>query len=468
MDSGSIYKRELIREARRAQVAVQQMLTDDLRQRATVCVAGSAALQWYLLRHEEGQITHSVFKPNDIDIFVFGRDGESESVFLESVWKMVNKLGEAGKTELQIDQRTNMYVLRNTPVSIVDVRVRGIETKLSFVQCPADNTADGVVGRFDFDIVKVIYNIAEDKFRVQKLVARSIAQRCACARDTRCRFSAPDHFELQSYMSTLRRIRTYSKRGFHFKRCPILTCDADNTGEKDTDPGLLVGRMTDVDIEWTGDVVHKILDFMWDVIPAHVLRRGTMGLAGELLLTKTIGENNGVMAPRIVAPWKVGYANIYVCGMDGMSKEAFKESMEVIARRLTKSRRHVGLTRSATKLSDGACKRTDILEVRLRGVNAIIRFVRCPGAENIRALMESTLIGIERIYYNFDKSACELCPGVEEQLMTGMVRVDDKIIKATHPDPTEMSEFRYLIRRMMRYHSQGFLFDTLPALVGQS
>ena len=466
MDIGSIYRRELIQEATRTQDAVRHMLSNELQQQGTVCVAGSTALQWYLLRHgDNSSVRCCMFKPNHVRIFVFGEDGKTDTAFRTAVRTMIRNLVEYGKEVYDLQEQQNTHLLSREPAMIVDAHVEGLHAEFNYMQSPADSSAYDIAGRFDIDILKVIYDIANDEFRLEDSVARSIARRTGSARDIHCRLSVPDQSEVRSYMSTLSRIRTYSQRGFDFRRCPILICNADDAGKMRPIPSALPGHMPAVHGHRVIDTMHTALKFMLDVIPSHVLRKGTIGLAGELLLTNIISQNSYSVASRVVGPWKVALANVFVCGADGMSTEAFYQAMKVIRNRYNKSRQPFGLFTEQKSFVDGICKLTDVLWISSQYPKLELQFVQCPGVENIQALSELLPIGVKRIWYNFEEMSCELSLGVSEQLRTGTVHVEDKLIKDTHPDLTEMKEMKYLIGRLHRYHSQGFIYDKLPAMV---
>ena len=153
-----------INEARLVKQLLRDMLPHDLRSRNTVCVAGSASLHWHLLSYpSDGLATSCLFQPNDVDIFVYGIDGQTEHSFKNAVFAMVDQLKHKRYVVQNIDIQTNTYILPNAPVLIINVHVFGQNTKLSFIQRPSDTTPEQVIDKFDINIVRVIYDISREE-----------------------------------------------------------------------------------------------------------------------------------------------------------------------------------------------------------------------------------------------------------------------------------------------------------------
>ena len=81
----------------------------------------------------------------------------------------------SNRTIESVKTKTNNYVYAADEVSIVDVKIEGIDKTLSFIQCYRDSTIQEVVNRFDIDICQIIYHIHEQGFELDESVAESIA-----------------------------------------------------------------------------------------------------------------------------------------------------------------------------------------------------------------------------------------------------------------------------------------------------
>ena len=462
---GSLSFRKLSREAEMMQTALRWMLPHDLRKRKTVCVAGAAALLWYMLRHVEAPtLHHCLFEPEAIEIFVFGRDGKTYSFFKKAVRAMLDSLKKVGKKAKRVVTQTNDDLLRDS-VRVIEVVLRGFPTKLKFVQCSLANTAEDVVERFDIDISKVIYDTAKNDFRVGRDVASNIAQTSAVAEDVYCLSSAPSVGETALYMSTLVRMSKYTRRGFRFRSFPAMIGNTSHSGTTDTDI-YFRQQLKDAGSGILIDTLQEIINFMYDVIPTCALRRGTVGLCGELLLSKVVGKENWDVASRVARSWVVPRVSIYVCGFDAISEEMFTNATGIIKKRLQKSPTYTVDTRSHKReIAEGIWKRTNVMSIKLKELDVMVEFVRCPGFADVRALAEASVISIDRIWYDFVEERCKLLPGVEYQLKTGKASVKDKIIESYDAECMDRTEIRVLMDKISQYHSRGFEFDRLPAII---
>ena len=118
---------------------------------------------------------------------------------------------------------------------------------------------------------------------------------------------------------------------------------------------------------------------------------------------------------------------------------------------------------------DGMADKVDVVEYNVRELLPIrIHFVRCAWAKNVGTFAQQSLIGIKRVWYDFEEERCKLGCSVEEQLRTGVVEVDDVVLSTSVPRLIDISAYATILHRMWYYHVQGFTFRQCPALITPS
>lgn len=459
-----------LKEAKWVQKALSDMLTEGPRSRGTVCVAGSASLHWFLLTYpKDGFAKCCLFQPNDVDIFVCGADGQTQSAFKDTVYGMVDRLRDKGYTVRRISVWKNPYILQDTPVLIINVRVGERRVNLSFIQCPKDSAPEQVVARFDINIVQVIYDVAKGEFRMEEGVRRSIEARKAETKAICCRFTAPNNDEMFKIRSTLCRIGKYRRRGFSFNTClqPKLY-----TAYPSTVPPVTSFREHKQlqNAVVASEIANDIISFLKEIFPEKVLKRGVVGLFGELALMKFCADEQCRVSPSVVAPWEVDAANVCICSLEAASTVSFRRALQRLKSRMRASSTYAFKYRNyvGTRL-DGMADKVDVVEYNVRELRPIrIRFIRCPWAKDVGTFAQQSLIGVERVWYDFEEERCKLGCGVEEQLRTGVVEVDDVVLPTSVPRLIDISTYATILHRMWYYHVQGFTFRQYPALITPS
>ena len=177
-------------------------------------ILGSAALHWY---QDERAIGPKWNVPNDIDLFVAGRWGNTTRLFILFVHRTLKRLTRAGYY-FAVEYKKNRYAVPNRIVHIVDVKITGLELTLSFVQSPCCANLREVANAFDIDVCRVIYLIHSCSFVVDKKVQKSIEAGRAtvnsiafCSRSYGGRIT---HVDRSKVLSSMVRINKYLGRGF--------------------------------------------------------------------------------------------------------------------------------------------------------------------------------------------------------------------------------------------------------------
>ena len=178
-----------------------------------VAVSGSSALLWWQAHERIGPEWEG---PNDVDVFVAGRPGSSDGLFMMYVKAVIENVKSKGIEIDVLEERISAYVVRGRRTNIVDVHVPGCKFKISFVQCPLACNVNEVVACFDIDICKVIYHIHNGSFSLAACVKRSICLGIAEISSIRLDEHGPSQFDISRVKSTLERVKKYKERGFKF------------------------------------------------------------------------------------------------------------------------------------------------------------------------------------------------------------------------------------------------------------
>lgn len=180
-----------------------------------VVIAGSAALHWY---QEKERIGPKWKDPGDIDIFVAGPLGKNKVTFVKFVRCILEAIRRSGHEILWSRVFKNPYCIRNRSVWIVDFKVSGIDMTFSFVQSPKCKKIEEVIAGFDIEVCKVAYHVHSETFTIEAQTHMMIKHHLAVATGTifSCKGVGPDDFDQKRVLSTLKRIRKYTLRGFEF------------------------------------------------------------------------------------------------------------------------------------------------------------------------------------------------------------------------------------------------------------
>ena len=457
--------RQLRYERNTVKKCLDNLLTSELAAKDNVCVAGSAPLHWLILSYPAERVPmECLFRPNDIDIFVYGSDARTQEAFFLAVAQMNVHLKSKGYKQVRKKVRCNTYILRGIPVWIVDVRYEELSANLSFVQCPTTSTKQEVVSSFDMDIVQVIYDIPSRALIASNSVRDSIATRQATPADFEFPLSAPTSRDMYLLTSTLHRMSKYASRGFNFTRAPEVYCQlADVTMspaastlpeyQEVIDPVLFDAKFADV---------IKLLE---DVVPPHVLRSGAIGLIGELPLVKLLNDNASTINRRVASPWDVQQANICICG-DELAHDIFmfETVVHALKHRMKNNLYRFKTTGRAMEPIDGLGMRAHTFYVRVQDIATELRFICCPHDPTCENVAGRAKLGIERIWYDFNDHICRTCPGVKEQIDSAIVKVGDLNMRDHAPTNGDVKRIVSVVDRMRYYHSQGFVFANYPQI----
>ena len=447
---------QLNHESTQIKQCLNHLLPPKLKNGSTVCVAGSAPLQWLLLNlSSEGTPHACLFKPNDIDIFVYGDDGRTEKAFREAVLTMIHHLKDKGYYIEQCKDRVNLYIYKDTPVMIVDIKIRNLNTKLSFVQCPRDSCREDLLCRFDIDVVRVIYDIAKHTLVVNKNIQNNIEAGEATVKNFSFGLSAPNNRELHMITQTLRRMSKYASRGFRFNNIPqLLHSQADVTR---TLPAKKLPR-------WNDSVLRNVLKVIEKVIPLSALKSGEVGLFGTLPLMKILNTYKSSLGGRIPSPWKVDYANICICGADAKFYTTFYDRVKLIVKEM----RQLSYTLECFGdyvIVDGLGVHLDTILMEINDIELDLHFIRCPHVQTCKAMAETSKLGIEKAWYDFNTHSCQSSNCVREQIQHHTMEVDNLTIRGKAPTNEEVVEIHSVLSRMQYYGARGFSFYSYPNII---
>jgi len=146
--------RSLRYEMRQIKTLLGCVADPTMNQHDHVFVSGSAPLLWWMISRSELSVCRlCMFRPNDIDMFVYGPPAESEDTYVAFVDLLLDNVVGLGYTIVERSEHLNWYILDGEPVLIIDVKIKGIHQTISFVQSPIDTSPQEVVNRFDINIV---------------------------------------------------------------------------------------------------------------------------------------------------------------------------------------------------------------------------------------------------------------------------------------------------------------------------
>ena len=117
-----------------------------------------------------------------------------------------------------VEKRLDSLVYPHDTVAVVDVKIKGIDKKLSFIQRHKDNTVQEAAHKFDINLCRVIYRIHEQKFQLPRWLDSRIFYGRGIAWLEK--FYDQEHkqelmkFDDDRYLATCNRVIKYRHRGF--------------------------------------------------------------------------------------------------------------------------------------------------------------------------------------------------------------------------------------------------------------
>ena len=192
--------------------------------------AGSFPLkitEWILSIDTKGEKVGRFSRPgcpnwsvNDLDYFIACSD---KLKFLNRVQTIVQLLKDTlGAQKIKVENpRLNIYVSDSDPIWIVDVSMRNIKPKLSFVQSHHSSLKD-VIDNFDISIVKVVFDCKIEMVCASTDVVQNVISGTASVRDFLMDPKAPTPEQAHAVCSTIKRMSKYGARGHRFFTYPLL------------------------------------------------------------------------------------------------------------------------------------------------------------------------------------------------------------------------------------------------------
>ena len=458
--SNQLTLRSLRCEMRQVKTLLSRMIDPVARHGEYICVAGSASLLWFILSlPARCEVSECIYRPNDIDVFVYGPLGEHEYHFSAFVSELTKNIEAAGYTITERSQRYNWYVLENEPVLIVDVRVKGISAKLSFVQCPIANTSQEVVDSFDMDIVRVIYDVKDGTITVRDDVRPNILQRRATAKDFVRSHDFPTSGDFTAYGITLSRITKYSKRGFSFSNFPSLRCSLNHLTRRDrvTDFGF-PRNLNAAGVKYK---IELVLDVLRRSVPGAYLRSHSLGVCGESLLYWMLDVDNcDIVIPahiRLRAAVLHNIVRVYVCDKITPTPNDFFEFVHDVQLSLWNHgyrHEHCFKHKPPRKL------RTLQHATRVRLTNRYwsVEFVWSPGTSSMEQVAEKQLLGIHRVWLNYNTMTLVASDSVKQQLQAGSCRIWPIQLYNVPPGATEQELIDSHTRSIEECYECGWSF----------
>lgn len=177
-----------------------------------VGMLGSAPLKMYQVEHKIGP---TGWIPHDFDVFVSGDDGRTPRRFHWFVNKVVKNMQEMFNV-LWGETSYTMYAKNGVEICVIDVKVRGIDKNISFVQCPTCRNLLEVADGFDIDVCRVIYDIHAKRFRCSQSVMEHIKSCQAVLEGFDFAATGITKKDATYVQKTMYRMVKYRERGFHF------------------------------------------------------------------------------------------------------------------------------------------------------------------------------------------------------------------------------------------------------------
>ena len=198
----------------RQQEKVKNMLRYLIPRKATrsnqIALAGSTALRWYQIETGCGPFWHDTSQ--NVDIFVTGWYARKNYFYL-FVDGLIDSLERCNRTIESVEKRLDPLVYPHDVVAIVDIKIKGVDKKLSFIQRHQDHTVQDAAWNFDIDLGRVLYHIHRQTFQ---LVGFSLRDHILSGRG---RMGVKEfhlrRFDYDRTVVALNRLFRYRSRGFN-------------------------------------------------------------------------------------------------------------------------------------------------------------------------------------------------------------------------------------------------------------
>ena len=454
-------------EMRQVKTLLSHIVDPSTQQHQYVCVAGSAALLWFLLSQPGySAAPEKMFRPNDIDVFVYGTPAASVESFSDFVESLTTNIETAGYAITSKREHSNWYVLEG-PILIIDVRVEGIDSKISFVQSPNDHTPQEVVSRFDMDIVQVIYDVKTQTIKVGDRIRSNILRGQATTKNfvyNRCFLSLHDY---SLYGSTLSRISKYSKRGFVFPSIhPPLQCSLNNLIHRShLSSQLVIAEFFERNSQYAGiqEQVQMALTIMRNTIPNKYLRNHKVGICGENLLQCMLDSNCYDVTIPAHVEFKYTYRTervwMYVCSEIAPTQTAFFAFVRRVRRSLWRNGYpHVlGRKRKTSRRLQNVAH-TTCYSLRISNMDWLLDFVWSPGTANLQQVAEKQLLGIHQMWLNYNTMTPVMTDNVKQQLQTATCHVQPIQLCSIPRDYQECNRINFWLFTIEEYYECGWRF----------
>ena len=159
--------------------------------------------------------------PGDADYFITGENFFSR---VDVLIMLLREVVEAhGKTLTVEKAQPHLYACPNRTIWTVNVRIQGLDTKLSFVESPECKNMKEVLENFDVSVAKVMYDCKGTGMLLTRSdVLSQIKGGVANVKDFEVGLLYPTLFQCRRITSTLNRMNKYGERGYMFLNYPKL------------------------------------------------------------------------------------------------------------------------------------------------------------------------------------------------------------------------------------------------------
>ena len=174
------------------------------------------------------------WKPNDIDIFVYGRHARTSYV-KAIVDKFIVRCAEHDLAVQEFNERWSLYCCEGYRIKIFDIKLERFHSKLSFIQFPFAHSSFDVINTFDISVVRVCFYIDSQEFYVAETDWHMIEEKCAQLAPIEWQNALPSGKEVRKLNSVIGRMQKYWERGYSFLGPPFLAVlDADGNRVRDS------------------------------------------------------------------------------------------------------------------------------------------------------------------------------------------------------------------------------------------
>lgn len=454
----SLSERTLRYEARQVKSFLSCIVAPNSQQHEHVCVSGSAPLLWFLLSQPEHSISpEHLFRPNDIDIFVYGDPAETHETFYDFFITLTNNIETAGYTITSRSQCFNWYVLPHQPVRIINITVKGLKSNLSFIQCPEDNTPQEIVDRFDMDIVQVIYDIERQSIVIADDIRRNILKRQATVKDFVFDHHFPFDRDHKMYAATSSRMFKYIKRGFTFRsglpplRCSLMQLSTRSSAHQPRQLRRL--RMK--------QKIEQAVNILSDVLPNTYLSNHNIGICGENMLQYLLDMNYYGIPEHIQLrrTARTSMISVYVCGALAPTQQSFFAFIRNVRVMLwNNGYNHVFIGKQSTSRRLPNMQHMTRYSIRIVNERWFYEFLWSPGTETIQQSAEKELMGIHQIWLNYNTMKPVMTSSVKKQLRAGSCHIEHIQLHRLPPYPQEYNAINYRLHILHEYYKCGWNF----------